>query len=312
MLRGDFDGAWRVCDEVLAKRLAHNEDCSRWPRDLQFVWTGEPIDDRVVLIRCYHGLGDTLQFVRLLAPLRARAAKVILWVQPQLLELVRTVRGVDQFEALHDGEPQVDYDVDVEVMEVPHVLRLTPAQIPTQVPYIYVPQPPLELDPSTLNVGLAWRSGDWLAERSIPDSALAPLADIAGVRWYSLQYPPLEPPLRATELACADILEMGCRMRALDLIISVDTMTAHLAGALGLPVWTALPADCNWRWMRGRRDSPWYPTMRLFRQRAPGDWASVVEDTRLALELEVARSSFERLKSRARDTRSAGCRASLD
>ncbi|HEX7114122.1 MAG TPA: hypothetical protein VF193_03225 [Steroidobacter sp.] len=306
MRRGDFAGAWRVSDEVLARRLAHKEDCRHWPRHLQFVWNGEPIDNRRVLIRCYHGLGDTLQFVRLIAPLRARAAETTLWVQPQLVELVRTVRGIDRIEALHDGVPRIDYDVDVELMEVPHILRLTPARIPRQVPYIYVPPPHLQLDPSTLNVGLAWRSGDWLPERSIPDSALAHLANIGDVRWYSLQYPILAPALPATNLACADMGELGSRMRALDLIISVDTMVAHLAGALGLPVWTTLQADCDWRWMSDRSDSPWYPTMRLLRQRTPGDWSSVIEEICLALDAATRRA----VTSRARDIRSIGCRAS--
>jgi hypothetical protein len=306
MRRGDFAAAWRVSDEVLARRRARMEDCSHWPRHLQFIWNGEPIENRRLLIRCYHGLGDTIQFVRLLTPLRARAAEVTLWVQPQLIELVRTVPGIDRIEALHDGVPQIDYEVDIELMEVPHVLRLTPARIPRRVPYIYVPASRLQLDPSMLNVGLAWQSGDWLPERSIPDSALAPLANIAGVRWYSLQYPHRTPPLPATDLACADIVELGSRMQALDLIITVDTMVAHLAGALGLPVWTALQADCDWRWMSERSDSPWYPTMRLFRQHAPGGWSSVIEEIRAALECETR----GRVTSRARDIRSAGCRAS--
>jgi hypothetical protein len=278
MRAGNFERAWQVSDSVLDRRRAARETCQHWPRHLQPVWDGTPLTGKRVLVRCYHGLGDTLQFVRLLAPLHRRARHVSLWVQPQLLNLLGSVRGVDRLLPLHDGTPEGDYEADIELMELPHALRLTPSRIPCRVPYIYVsptslPKPP---QAGVRSIGLAWQSGEWDPRRSIPDALVAQLASVPRTQWYSLQYGVEQSPLPATNIACRDITALAARMRSLDLVISTDTMTAHLAGALGVRVWTLLPADCDWRWMNGRPDSPWYPTMRLFRQQWPGDWRDVI------------------------------------
>jgi hypothetical protein len=309
MLAGNFERAWDVSDAVLQRRLAAAEPCTHWPRHLQYVWDGTPLAGKRVLVRCYHGLGDTIQFVRLLEPLHRRARHVTLWAQPALLGLLQSVRGIDRLLPLHDGvPPSTDHEVDVELMELPHALRLTPGRIPTRVPYIYVARAPLPAsressDNSALKVGLAWRSGDWLPQRSLPDEIAARLAVVRHVQWYSLQYDADCSPVPATKLACRDISTLAARMRSLDLVISTDTMTAHLAGALGLPTWTLLPAACDWRWMSEREDSPWYPTMRLFRQQRAGDWSSVISSVIAALDSQVP-------ALRARDIRSAGCTGS--
>jgi hypothetical protein len=311
MRRGDFAAAWRISDEVLQRRRAARQECGSLPRHLQFIWNGEPLDGKRVLVRCYHGLGDTIQFVRLLALLRPRVADITLWCQPQLVQLLCTARGVDRVLPLHDGAPDVEYDMDVELMELPHVLRLTLDAIPRDVPYLAPPPAPARVAAGSCNVGIVWRAGDWQQQRSLPYEALAALADVAGLRWYSLQYPACNPPFEAIDLACADIGEMAARMQQLDLLISVDTMAAHLAGALGLPVWTLLHWDCDWRWLGEGSRSPWYPTMRLFRQSAGGGWDTVIDRVRAALR-NRADSSGERptLTSRARGTRSDGCRES--
>lgn len=292
MRRGDYAAAWAVSDRVLQERLAHGASCFDWPRHLQYVWLGEPLDDRRVLVRCYHGLGDTIQFVRLLALVRERAREVILWVPPALMELLSSVKGIDKLLPLHDGTPEIEYDVDVELMELCHVLRVTPGTIPSAVPYIdvspYVSPLSRRLrDEARLQVGLAWRSGDWQAHRSIPDELLSSLDAVREVRWHSLQYPVTSLPLHASIMACREIHVMAARMQSLDLVISVDSMPAHLAGALGLPVWTLLHEECDWRWMSCGEHSPWYPTMRLFRQPRPGDWAGVLANVRAALECET-------------------------
>lgn len=274
---GDFAAAWDICDEVLQRRRREHENCGSWARHLQYVWDGEPLDGKRVLVRCYHGLGDTIQFVRLLAELRPRVAAITLWAQPQLVGLLRSVRGVDRVLPLHDGAPDIDYDADIELMELPHVLRLSVERIPRRVPYLSVPgarRSPPRWPPR--NVGLVWRSGDWVPQRSIPATALAPLAEAPGVRWHSLQYPSQALPFDAVDVACRDIGTMAARMLMLDLVISVDTMAAHLAGALALPVWTVLHEECDWRWLADRDDTPWYPTMRLFRQCAADDWQPVI------------------------------------
>ncbi|HJU25138.1 MAG TPA: hypothetical protein VJ722_00540, partial [Rhodanobacteraceae bacterium] len=124
---------------------------------------------------------------------------------------------------------------------------------------------------------------DWDPARSVPRGALRPLARLPGLRWFSLQYPQRPTPFSMFDLACRDLREFAVRMRHLDLIVSVDTLTAHLAGALGLPIWLLLPESCDWRWMQGRSDSPWYPTMRLFRQRREGEWDGVIAELAAAL-----------------------------
>jgi hypothetical protein len=314
MRRGDFAAAWQVSDGVLAQRNAEKVDCSSWPRHLQFVWRGQPLHDKRVLVRCYHGLGDTLQFVRLLAPLREIAAEVILWAQPPLLSLLATVEGVDRLAALHDGAPDMSYDVDIELMELPHILRLSVETIPATVPYIHVrdlrARDPDEVPQhaGSLRVGIAWQSGEWNSARSIPRSLIDRLAAVPNTRWYSLQYD-LQCPFDAEPMACKDIRAMAERMTQLDLVISPDTMTAHLAGAIGLPVWLLLQHECDWRWMShgayaksGR--TPWYPTMRLIRQPASGEWDSVIEQVLSAL------NAHARL-IRGRDIHSSGCTASL-
>lgn len=307
MLCGDFASAWRISDAVLERRRQEAENCADWPRHLQFIWNGAPVDGRRVLVRCYHGLGDTIQFVRFARRLRRRASEVTLWAQPALITLLEGVAGIDRVLPLHDGEPELEYDVDLELMEVPHALRLELEDVAVPLPYVRAPAaPPLRQPRDVRHVGIMWRSGDWDPARSIPEALLKRWARIPDVRWYSLQYGvPGAPPLGAP-FARRDLLEMAARMQSLDLIISVDTYAAHLAGALGLPVWTLLRARCDWRWMYCRSDSPWYPTMRLFRQPSDGDWVSVVED--VARTLSSAGSSLPP----APGIRSTGCRAFSD
>ena len=277
MRRGDFECAWRISDAVLEKRQAQRIDCSAWPRHLQFLWDGSCFDGKHVLVRCYHGLGDTVQFARFLAHLRTRAAQVTLWVQPALIELLDSVAGVDTLLPLHDGRPEVDYDVDMELMELPHALRATAKEIHAERPYITVPTTRRGGTDKLLHVGIVWRSGEWDQRRSISTALLAPLRELQNVRWHSLQYPPERLPFPADDLACENIAHMAARMCELDLVISVDTLAAHLAGALGIPVWTLLPHPADWRWFDHPTRSVWYPTMRLIRQPAASAWPTVIE-----------------------------------
>jgi hypothetical protein len=296
MRSGQFDRAWRISDEVLRRRIAAGGECWHWPRHLQYVWRGQPLEDKRVLVRCYHGLGDTIQFVRFMTPLREVAREVILWVQPQLLPLVETVSGVDRAIALHDGDPGTDYDVDIEIMEVGHALRIRPEALSRDVPYLIPPRAAISLPPGEgLLVGVIWQAGGWNPGRSIPTTALRPLADIPGIGLLSLQQGTAGAEaalVGAADYSTSSIPDLAALMMALDLIISVDSMTAHLAGALGRPVWTLLHEHNDWRWMQERSDTPWYPTMRLFRQRAAGDWSTVVDEVAHALRAHMLPSPF--------------------
>jgi hypothetical protein len=285
MLAGDFEAAWRVSDAVLRARGG----APTWhlPRHQQSVWDGTPLDGKRVLVRCYHGLGDTLQFIRFAPLLKAVAAEVVVWAQPALLPLLRTAAGIDRLLPLHDGVPEVDCDADVEVMELAHVFRVTPATLPAAVPYLHADPAPLPRD-GRLAVGVVWQAGDWDGRRSLAPELLAPLARVPGVALHVLQRGEAlraVPPGLGVDSGSDDVAEAAGVMRALDLVVTVDSMPAHLAGALGVPVWTLLHAEADWRWMRGREDSPWYPTMRLLRQERAGEWEPVV--ARVAAELEA-------------------------
>ena len=274
MRRGDFDAAWRVSDGLmLGDRAAYKH----LPRPFQPVWDGTTLRGRRVLIRCHRGLGDTLQFCRYVPLVRALAVEVTVCAQTSLHPLLKTVPGVDRLIPLEDSAVEVAYDVDVEIMELPYVFRSTLHTIPRRVPYIRVE--PAELDRSSLTIGLVWRASDRDPQRSIPFRLLQPLTRLP-VRWYVLQgHPGIAecPPDLGVIVGTDSVLEAAQVMAAVDLLITVDTMAAHLGGAVGAPVWTLLHTDADWRWMNGTAESPWYPSMRLFRQDRPGDWSPVID-----------------------------------
>jgi hypothetical protein len=219
--------------------------------------------------------------------LRAIAVETIIWAQDRLIPLLQTADGIDRMLPLHDGTPEVAYDVDVEIMELAHIFRTTLDTIPCNIPYLHVDPLSDLASRSKLAVGLVWRSGDWDEGRSIPFSLLAPFTQIEGVEFNLLQANPESAGWDGsfgTASCRQSLLEDARVIKSLDLLISVDTMTANLAGALGVPVWNLLQANADWRWMEKRSDSPWYPTMRLFRQEQPGDWERVIQ--RVVAELE--------------------------
>jgi hypothetical protein len=283
MRSGDFERAWSIADALLlypAGRPRHH-----LPRHRRRVWDGTPLGGKRVLVRCHHGLGDTIHFIRYAPLLRTLAAEVTYWAQPELIPLLESAAGVDRVIPTHDAEPEVEREVDVEIMELPHVFRTTLPTLPRRIPYLH-PEPLPRTAGTERAVGLVWRAGDWDDRRSLPFAALAPLLETRGVRWHLLQRGPglLERPAGfGVASGSDDVLHTARLMRTLDLVITVDSMPAHLAGALGIPVWTLLHSDPDWRWMREREDSPWYPTMRLFRQREAGAWGPVV--ARVAREL---------------------------
>ncbi|MGI9145208.1 MAG: ADP-heptose--LPS heptosyltransferase [Chloroflexota bacterium] len=278
MRSGDFARAWEISDSVLATRRASGP-CWHLPRHEQWVWDGRLLAGKRVLVRCYHGLGDTLQFARFLPMLGEICGELTVWAQPPLLPLLERLASPCKVLPLHEGVPPIDYDVDIEIMEVAHALRTTIESLPEHVPYFQVEPEPRRS--SALCIGVVATAGPWDARRSVPLELMPTLAEAPGVRLYNLQ---LDTPVpRAVNISTSDILTLAARMRGLDLVVTADTMVAHLAGALAVPTWTLLTADADWRWMRHRDDSPWYPTMRLFRQPAPGDWGSVIQRVRASL-----------------------------
>jgi hypothetical protein len=291
MRRGNWESAWRISDRIrAARRCLEPRDplTGRWlPRHLQWLWNGSPFAGKRVLVCCYHGLGDTIQFARFLPLLKRSAARVTVAGQSQLLPLLETVEGIDALLELDDGPCAADRDVDIEIMELAHALRTTLLTLPAAIPYIHVKSKPRS-SPSRPRprVGLVWQSGSWDPNRSVAPELMENLTEIEAIHFTLLQRGPGLATWRAAGAEIPvihDILGEAAELSSLDLLISVDTLSAHLAGALAVPTWLLLPAQADWRWMEGREDTPWYPTMRLFRQSRAGDWESVL--SRVAGEL---------------------------
>jgi hypothetical protein len=279
MLIGNFDLAWRESDAI----------ARRGRPDPNRFWDGRPLKGRDVLLRCLHGLGDTIQFIRFTPFIREHARTLTVEAQPPLAPLLKHSQIADR--VITWGEPEPHWDQQIEVMELPRIFRVNSDSIPHRVPYLQAPGASLPHDRSRqLRVGLVWKSGDYNPARSIPMESLAELFSIQEASFFSLQDGAWHPELApwSTRVTVLDdvpnsVFATAMAIASLDLVISVDTMVAHLAGALARPVWTLLPYQCDWRWMLHREDSPWYPTMRLFRQSRSGDWNPVIQ--RVAKEL---------------------------
>jgi len=261
-------------------------------------WDGRPLDGRTILVHAEQGLGDTIQFARYLPFVAAAGGKLVVECQPGAVALVGTMAGVDG--VLTTADPLPQFDVQAALMSLPRIFRTRLNSIPCAIPYLTYDRDRAaelarEMGPRRrLRVGLAW-SGNPLnggdRRRSMAVENFLPLRDIPGVEYYTLHIG--EKAGRELE-GCGGwmrqalsenggLAELAALMASLDLVITVDSMPAHLAGALGRPVWSLLCHAADWRWLKDREDSPWYPTMRLFRQPAPGDWERVVE--RVAAEL---------------------------
>jgi Glycosyltransferase family 9 (heptosyltransferase) len=297
MLDGAFEAAWRISDAVLRERAG--QSAAHLPPHLRWLWEGTPLAGRRVLVRCWHGLGDTIQFIRFIPRLAHVARSVAVEAQAELLPLLRPMAGIDALLPLGAAPP--DFDLEIESMELAHALRLSLEDLPGRVPYLKPPRPARpRARRDRLGVGVAWQAGDWRRGRSLPPALLAPLARL-GIDTIGLVPGAAEPWLQAAIAMDTEIAETAALLQQLDLVISVDTMVAHLAGALARPTWLLLDAEADWRWMR-RADSVWYPTMRLFRQQRPGAWAPVV--ARVIAEL----AALARAERRASPPRSEGRR----
>jgi SAM-dependent methyltransferase len=304
MRRGDFAVAHAVSDAVMARRDAAERDDPCQPYHCRWVWDGRTFDRRDMLVRCYHGLGDTLMFARFLPLLRRHATSVTIELQPELIDLFATLDLADHLIPFDPSRPTPPSECDIEITELLHALRIGSDRLARLVPYLTAPSASVStmsarLRQDTLKVGLCWRAGAWSPERSIPLKQLVAACDLAGVQLVSLQRGPgLEElttiALRFPGLESSNIVDTACLVQNLDLIITVDSMIAHLAGALGRPVFLLLRHNADWRWMQEREDSPWYGTMRLYRQINEGDWAPPLSAVAADLRRWVADSRRQR------------------
>ena len=288
---------------------AHHVPAAPLVRPDPAAWRG-----RTVLLFTEQGHGDTLQFLRYVPMVAAVAGAVVLEVDSEMLTLARTLAGGAT--VVEVGEDLPAHDFAVPLMHLPWAFGTTVSNVPAEVPYLAADAAAvarwrgrlgaLPQEPGGRRVGLVWAGGRRAADplsvrvdrrRSMPLAALAPLAAVAGVSFVSLQKGP--PGREAVPAGMVlhdwtgeleDFADTAALIAALDLVICVDTSVVHLAGALGRPVWMLDRYDSCWRWLRERADSPWYPTLRRFRQETPGDWGGVVARVVAALAAEVGRA----------------------
>jgi tetratricopeptide (TPR) repeat protein len=287
LLKGDFAAGWEEYEwRWRLPHLAGRDRVAGSPR-----WDGSRLDGRTILLSEEQGFGDAIQFVRYALPVAEMGAKVLLRCEPELKSLLSGAAGVTAvFDASQALPP---FDVCCPLMSLPGIFRTTRETIPRSVPYLHARDAAVTrwrerigAAGAGVRVGLVWASSSankTAALRSLTPGTLAPLASVRGVSFYSLQKgaaaaSDLPPGLRITDWTeeLQDFAETAAFIANLDLVISIDTAVAHLAGAMAKPVWTLIRHPGEWRWLEEREDSPWYPGMRLFRQ-SPGEpWTEVL------------------------------------
>ena len=292
LLLGQYDEGWREyrwrwkCPEAPQRNFSQPQ------------WDGSPLGGQTVLVHAEQGIGDTLQFVRYAALAKERGGRVVLGCQRALMPLLRRAQGVDELVAL--GDPLPYFDVHAPLMDLPGILGMIPAQVPyvdTEAVLVERWRKELASLPG-FKVGIAWQGSPAFRldrHRSIPLAEFAPLAAVPGVTLVSLQkgfgseqIAELHGRFKVVDFGerldeSGAFLDTAAIIKNLDLVIASDTATPHLAGALGVPVWLATPFAPDWRWLAERDDSPWYPTMRLFRQSRRGEWQDVFRNMAAAL-----------------------------
>ena len=290
MLAGNFAAAWHESDAI---RLRDAPDPHRF-------WRGEDLAGRRVMLRCLHGYGDAVQFLRYAPLVRDLAASLVVEVPPAMVEIALCLDGIrDVVTWGAETKSAHDWDVQIEVTELPYLFRTEMRDLPLAQNYLRLP-PKIERGiaqamggcPSP-RVGIVWAAGEWNTGRSLPFDLITPLLCCSECQFWSLQGGPARKewsrgpggPNLWDAAACGDgILALAAAISQLDLVITVDTLAAHLAGAMGKPAWLLLQYAADWRWMTARSDTPWYPSLRLIRQSVQGDWSSAIDIVRENLE----------------------------
>ncbi len=316
LLSGNLKDGWREYEWRFQLPAQNNIYPFRYgvPR-----WDGSSFKGRRLLVHDEQGFGDTLQFLRYLPMVKALGGTVILEVRRQLLKLVKHAAGFDDLIARSsDGHPPLEFDMYIPLMSLPFVFGTNLASIPAPVPYLATDveltrrwAQKLATIPG-FKVGICWQGNPahqadrW---RSVPLKFFTPLAAIPDIQLISLQKKHGLDQLSDLPAGVSIIdfgpeldevngvfMDSAAMMKNLDLVIASDTAIAHLAGALGAPVWLILPAVPEWRWLMARNDSPWYPTMRLFRQTKPGEWATAFNQINAALKTLVGQKQVSSVR----------------
>ena len=299
LIYGNYKRGWKEYEWRLKVEEHEHRNFS------QPLWDGSDIKGLTILLYAEQGIGDTIQFIRYASLVAQRSVKVIVECQKELVQTLQNVEGVDKIIAR--GEQLPIFDVHCPILSLPLVFDTTLENIPTKIPYIFIApmlvkkwKDRIKCYNSKLKIGLAWAGNPKNrrdSTRSCNLELFSPFAKLDYITFYSLQKgeaakqaknPPKGMNLIDYTEDIRDFSDTAAFIENLDLIISVDTAVAHLAGALGKPVWTLLPFAPDWRWLLNRDDSPWYPTMRLFRQPSPGDWKSVINQVLKELQKKIS------------------------
>jgi len=299
LLQGDFTQGWREY-EWRWKWDGFTSAKRNFPQPL---WTGEPLHGKTILLYAEQGLGDAIQFARFAPMVAHRGGRVIVECQPTLQHLFSTLHSVQT--VIPEGQPLPPFDVQCPFMSLPLAFQTDLKSVPATIPYLkpdrkksakwkqrVIADSAIRGD-QLRRIGLVWAGSTKHKKdqaRSLKLSDFAPLANIPGTIFFSLQKgeaakqtPPPEMNLHDYTEELTDFADTAALLDQLDLIITVDTSVAHLAGAMGKPVWILTSFAPDWRWLRNREDSPWYPTMRIFRQAKRDDWTAVIEQVAKAL-----------------------------
>ena len=287
MLAGDFAAAWRESDAI---RLRGAPDPNR-------IWDGKPLEGRRVIVRCLHGFGDAIQFLRYAPRLRGITSSLIVEVPPRLVDFAPCIAGIDRVATwgLHAPAEPVHWDAQIEVMELPYIFRTKLHELPIAEQYVQLPHSNQQRIATLMGesdrprIGLVWAAGDWNPSRSISFPVIEPLTSNQNCEFWNLQGGaahaewqrlPRSSRLRDIAEVGDGVMNLACTIAQLDLVITVDTLAAHLAGAMGVPTGLLLQYSADWRWLANGSTSRWYPSLRLFRQPSPGDWHSLIAEVR--------------------------------
>lgn len=302
LLKGEFKEGWREYEWRLKKNNWNGsiKQSTAIPR-----WDGAPFKGKRLLVFDEQGFGDTLQFVRYLKMAKALGGTVIFETRGSMLELLRHLSGIDQIvERRSDNKPAVGCDLQIPLLSLPGLFKTMPDAIPADIPYIY-PDPlkvrswQHQLEGAGFRIGLVWEGNTTDPNRSCRLKQFSPLAEVKGMQFFGLQkgeaarqVNDLPKGMVVTNMGeeLNDFADTAGLLQHLDLIVTIDTAVAHLAGGMGKPVFTLIPFAADWRWLLNREDTPWYPTMRLFRQERPGSWDSVIR--RIAKEVNTVGASL--------------------
>ena len=307
LLSGDYQGGWPEYE------WRRRKTDPLWQRFGTPSWYGNDLSERTILVYAEGGLGNSVQFARFAPVLAKRGARVLLECQPPLKALLQTLEEITS--VLGRGEQLPAFHEHAPLVSIPGILKMPLNAIPAEVPYLRADPDLVKTWSSRLECGSAFKVGiKWLAEqnttygrsRSIPLTKFRALCDVPGVELISLQkgarqtcdFPVTW--LQGLDESCGAFVDTAAVMMSLDLVITCDTSIAHVGGALGRPTWVILPYSPDWRWMLDREDSPWYPTIRLFRQHEFGDWSVVLK--KIAEELSRFRAELDTPTNKTRAT----------